>query len=53
MHHLLLRRHIAGLSDKRAARILDYRMKHGYFRSKRDLLQVKLIGSKTFTQCAG
>lgn len=48
----LLRR-IAGLTNSRAANIIEWRIKHGVFRNREQLLDVKGIGKKTFEQCAG
>lgn len=48
----LLRR-IAGLTNSRVANIIEWRIKHGVFRSREQLLDVKGIGKKTFEQCAG
>ncbi|KAB0794768.1 hypothetical protein PPYR_00282 [Photinus pyralis] len=48
-----LLRHIAGLSDKRASRIIQYREDHGLYKSRMELKKVKGIGSKIFEQCAG
>lgn len=46
-------RHIAGLTEKKAEKILQHRAENGPFRSRKDLLKVKSIGDKTFIQCAG
>ncbi|XP_075145670.1 uncharacterized protein YdcI [Haematobia irritans] len=46
-------KHIAGLSEKKAEKILQHRADNGPFRTRKDLLQVKTIGEKTFVQCAG
>lgn len=48
-----LLRHIAGLSDKRASRIIQYRDDNGPFKSRPELKKVKGIGSKVFEQCSG
>ncbi|CAL1682886.1 unnamed protein product [Lasius platythorax] len=48
----LLRR-VAGLTNSRAANIIEWRIKHGAFRNREQLLDVKGIGKKTFEQCAG
>lgn len=48
----LLRR-IAGLTNSKAANIIEWRIKHGAFRNREQLLDVKGIGKKTFEQCAG
>ncbi|XP_058984529.1 uncharacterized protein YdcI-like [Musca domestica] len=46
-------KHIAGLSEKKAEKILQHRADNGPFKTRKDLLQVKTIGEKTFVQCAG
>ncbi|KAM7360895.1 uncharacterized protein YdcI isoform 1-T1 [Cochliomyia hominivorax] len=46
-------KHIAGLTEKKAEKIIQYRLENGSFRTRKDLLQVKSIGEKTFVQCAG
>lgn len=48
-----LLKHVAGLTEKRAEAIVSYREKRGCFRSRSDLLKVKSVGPKSFTQCAG
>ncbi|EFA10546.1 Transcription elongation factor SPT6-like Protein [Tribolium castaneum] len=48
-----LLRHVAGLSDKKAQQIIDYRAENGPFISRQQLLKVSGIGQKIFTQCAG
>lgn len=50
---LSLLKHIAGLSEKRAEAIVKHRDDNGSFKSRADLLKVKSIGPKSFTQCAG
>lgn len=50
---LSLLKSIAGLGEKRAEKILEYRAKHGSFKTRHELLKVPTIGQKTFTQCAG
>lgn len=50
---LSLLKHIAGLTEKRAEAILKYRESNGLFLQRQELLKVKSIGAKTFTQCAG
>lgn len=50
---LSLLKHVAGLTEKRAEAIVKYRDDKGCFKSRSDLLKVKSIGPKTFTQCAG
>ena len=39
---------LPGVGDKIAARIVDYRKRHGPFRAKEELMQVKGIGEKKF-----
>ncbi|XP_046803831.1 uncharacterized protein YdcI [Lucilia cuprina] len=46
-------KHIAGLTEKKAEKIIQHRLENGLFRTRKDLLQVKSIGEKTFVQCAG
>jgi len=48
-----LLKYVAGISYKLALNILQYRDKGGKFRSRDELLKVKGLGPKTFTQCAG
>lgn len=48
----LLRR-IAGLTQSRAAKIVDFRESNGPFQCRQDILNVPSIGKKTFTQLAG
>lgn len=50
---LSLLKHVAGLTDKRAEAIVKHREESGCFKSRSDLLKVKSIGPKSFTQCAG
>lgn len=45
--------HIAGISAKTAQSIYDYRTTVGRFQKRSDLLKVKGIGEKVYTQCAG
>lgn len=45
--------HIAGLTNKRAEYIIEHRKKNGVFKTRQDLMKVKFIGEKIFTQCAG
>ncbi|KRG02111.1 S1 RNA-binding domain-containing protein 1 isoform X2 [Drosophila mojavensis] len=46
-------KHIAGLSEKKAEKIIEHRTKKGPFKSRKDLLTVRSIGEKTYVQCAG
>ncbi|KAI4460983.1 30s ribosomal protein s1 [Holotrichia oblita] len=48
----LLRR-IAGLSDKRATKIIEHRNKNGPYLNRKELMKISGIGSKIFEQCAG
>ncbi len=45
--------HVAGLTPTLARNIVEYRDKHGAFRTRKDLLKVKGLGPKAFEQCAG
>lgn len=44
---------VAGLTNLRAEKILSYRQENGPFLERKDLLKVKSIGEKIFSQCAG
>ncbi|KAK9876925.1 hypothetical protein WA026_015960 [Henosepilachna vigintioctopunctata] len=44
---------VAGLSDKKASQIINYREENGPFIHRRELLKVKGIGEKVFQQCSG
>ncbi|XP_044755245.1 S1 RNA-binding domain-containing protein 1 [Coccinella septempunctata] len=48
-----LLKEIAGLTEKRAERIIQYREENGKFTYRKELLKVKGIGEKVFQQCAG
>ena len=48
-----LLRHVSGLNQLTARRIVDYRKEHGPFTSRDQLTQVEGIGPATFTQAAG
>ncbi|CRL04721.1 CLUMA_CG017781, isoform A [Clunio marinus] len=48
-----LLKNVAGLTEKRAEAIIKYRESNGCFKSRSDLMKVKSIGQKLFTQCAG
>lgn len=50
---LSLLKHVAGLTEKRAEAIVKHRDDKGSFKSRSDLLKVKSIGPKTYTQCSG
>ena len=44
---------VAGLSQIKAKKIIDYRTENGPFLNRKQLLDVPSIGKKTFEQCAG
>ena len=48
-----LLQYVAGISNTVAKRIVDYRQEQGPFSSRRQLLEIRGLGPKTFTQCAG
>ena len=48
-----LLRHVSGLNQLTARRIVDYRKEHGPFTGREQLQQVEGIGPATFTQAAG
>jgi uncharacterized protein len=48
-----LLRHVSGLNQLTARRIVDYRKEHGPFTDREQLKQVEGIGPATFTQAAG
>ncbi len=48
-----LLRHIAGLNQMKARRIVEHRDLHGPFKNRMQLMEVQGIGEKTFIQCAG
>ncbi len=48
-----LLRHVSGLNQLTARRIVDYRKAHGPFSGREQLTQVEGIGPATFTQAAG
>ncbi|MCF0111104.1 MAG: RNA-binding transcriptional accessory protein [Erysipelotrichaceae bacterium] len=45
--------HVAGLNKANAQAIVDYRNENGKFTNRKQLKNVKKMGDKTFTQCAG
>jgi len=45
--------YIAGIGPALAGNIIEYRDKHGGFKSRRELLKVSKLGPKAFKQCAG
>jgi uncharacterized protein len=48
-----LLRHVSGLNQLTARRILEFRKQHGSFSSRDQLMQVEGIGPATYTQAAG
>jgi uncharacterized protein len=48
-----LLRYVAGITERTALNIVQYRNEHGRFRSRTQLKQVPGIGAKTFEQAAG
>lgn len=48
-----LLRYVAGIKASVAKAIVEYREKHGKFRSRQELLKVAGLGPKAFEQCAG
>ena len=44
---------IAGIGEKLAKNICDYRLENGRFKSREELKKVKGLGKRAFTQCAG
>lgn len=46
-------KYVAGVGEKLAENIVNYRAKHGLFKSRKELLKVPKMGNKTFEQCAG
>jgi uncharacterized protein len=49
--HLLS--HVAGIGPVLAKNIVAYRSKNGFFKSRKELLNVPRLGEKAFEQCAG
>lgn len=48
-----LLKHVAGLSEKRAQQIIEFRTKNGPFTFRKQILNVSGIGERIFQQCAG
>ena len=48
-----LLRHVAGIKERAAEKIVEYRNKHGRFRSRVEVMAVSGFGPKTFEQAAG
>lgn len=49
--HLLT--YVSGLGPQLARNIVDYRSTHGFFVSRKQLMEVPRMGTKAFEQCAG
>lgn len=45
--------YVSGLGPSRAQAVLEYRQKHGAFKSREDLRKIEGLGSKAFEQAAG
>lgn len=45
--------YVAGVSNRVAENIVGYRDEKGRFKNRKELLEVKGLGKKTFVQCAG
>lgn len=45
--------HVSGLGPVLAGNIVQYRLAHGPFTSRKELLKVPRLGAKAFEQCAG
>ena len=48
-----LLKYVAGVSSRVASNLVKYREEKGRFTNRRELLKIKGLGPKTFTQCAG
>lgn len=48
-----LLKYVSGISSNVSQNIIKYREERGKFKKREELLNVKGVGSKTFTQCAG
>jgi uncharacterized protein len=48
-----LLRYVAGMSERTAQKVVDFRNEHGKFRSRTQITEVPGIGPKTFEQSAG
>ena len=48
-----LLKYVAGISESVAQEIMNYRDENGRFNNRKQLLNVKRMGEKMFTQCAG
>ena len=45
--------HVSGIGKTTAKNIIEYRNENGSFANRKELLNVKKLGKKTFEQCAG
>ena len=45
--------YVSGIGPALADNIVEYRLEHGAYRSRKELLKVKRLGDKAFEQCAG
>jgi len=45
--------HVSGIGKTTAQNIIEYRDENGIFTNRKELLNVKKLGKKTFEQCAG
>ena len=48
-----LLKYVSGISKRVATNLVEFRDEIGKFKSREELLEVKGLGKKTFTQCAG
>lgn len=48
-----LLQYVSGINTAVAKNIVEYREENGKFKSRKELLKVKRLGDKVFTQCAG
>lgn len=48
-----LLQYISGINSAVAKNIVEYREKNGKFKSREEMLKVKRLGDKVYTQCAG
>ena len=48
-----LLKYVSGISSRVASNLIKYREENGKFNNRDELLNVKGLGKKTFTQCAG
>jgi competence ComEA-like helix-hairpin-helix protein len=53
MVSLMIDRRLAGLNEKKAKAILDWRKRNQRFTTREEVLQCKGIGKKTYEQCVG